>query len=928
MKKRNTLPALITILGASLAFAAAGPALFEDNNTGKSYPNKTTAGYLATADGGVVATLGSPKPTGAGQILSTTAAGTAAFAAAPTGAGQMCMSTSANAWGWGTAPTAAGQIFASTAANAAGYATAPSAANQFVSSTAANVWGWHALSSGQVTGALGFTPTVLPNCAQGQVPQTHGTSTTTATATYTDYVCGNPQSGPTGPAGPTGPTGATGSTGATGATGATGSNGTNGTNGATGATGPAGPTGPTGATGSTGATGATGPAGSGVLGTSARIGTTTNTATASSTSTVGTPNDAVVILPKASTSGQGIVKLDPNNPQPDGVAAPGNGGMCSDSLHVHPVGAIQNGTQWIDTEGGGIENSTILSSAPPSDPNDVISVTINSGSSKTAGTFYTGATMMQSLPLNVAYWPAGTLGTRFFARVSGATATIHVDYGRGPDGCGSPTLLVSDATVATVSSATLTEIDANISVAALSGTLTDLICMRVWAVTTSASNVTVGLADNSYYSSRITTPVAWQPDLSIYELVAHRGSGNGYAPLNSGAQVPTANIGSGTPYRGRILAVGAQIGTDTYTDGEAGWINPTPVPGVDYVAPMPIIPNTATATGTDTYPSPALHSHRFGVNAAQVGDLPTMQSAGATSVSTGTNANPASVVVMGHPPIGSINGLQAALDGKQSTVSGSQGMELFLSTGTDSSVGTGAATTVVSGYGYGRLLAEVVLTTTATATSTSIVYTPANGTTREEIEYLGGGGGAGYCPSPGSYYMVTGGGAAGEDAFLHYNLGSAIAAWNYYCGKAGPAGTSTSVSTTGGDTVIKIGATTYTAKGGGGSSYATTTTLLEAGGAGVAHSTGGVPTWSFAGASGLPGIAWSSTEALSGAGASSRYGAGGAAAIALATGVYLNGNPATGYASGGGGCVTTNNGGFTAAGGSGTQGVLIVRDFM
>jgi hypothetical protein len=305
-----------------------------------------------------------------------------------------------------------------------------------------------------------------------------------------------------------------------------------------------------------------------------------------------------------------------------------------------------------------------------------------------------------------------------------------------------------------------------------------------------------------------------------------------------------------------------------------------------------------------------------------------MQSAGATSVSTGTNANPASVVVMGHPPIGSINGLQAALDGKQSTVSGSQGMELFLSTGTDSSVGTGAATTVVSGYGYGRLLAEVVLTTTATATSTSIVYTPANGTTREEIEYLGGGGGAGYCPSPGSYYMVTGGGAAGEDAFLHYNLGSAIAAWNYYCGKAGPAGTSTSVSTTGGDTVIKIGATTYTAKGGGGSSYATTTTLLEAGGAGVAHSTGGVPTWSFAGASGLPGIAWSSTEALSGAGASSRYGAGGAAAIALATGVYLNGNPATGYASGGGGCVTTNNGGFTAAGGSGTQGVIIVRDFM
>ena len=263
-----------------------------------------------------------------------------------------------------------------------------------------------------------------------------------------------------------------------------------------------------------------------------------------------------------------------------------------------------------------------------------------------------------------------------------------------------------------------------------------------------------------------------------------------------------------------------------------------------------------------------------------------------------------------------------------SGLAGIPGQEVFFGTGTDLSTSTVTSSTTNAGWSTGRLLAVTVLTATATVTTTSIVYTPANGTTREEIEYLGGGGGSGYCPSPGSYYMVTGGGAAGEDAFLHLNQGSQIAAWNYYCGKAGPAGVNTSTTTTGGDTVVKIGATIYTAKGGGGSSYATATTVLEAGGLGVAHSTGGTPTWSFAGQSGSPGIAWLSTEALSGAGAGSRYGSGGATQIALATGVYLTGTAATGFAAGAGGCITTNNGGFTAAGAAGTQGVIIVRDYL
>ena len=589
---------------------------------------------------------------------------------------------------------------------------------------------------------------------------------------------------------------------------------------------------------------------------------------------------------------------------------------------------VVGGDVWINTEGQ--ENTCVLDWYPPTDPNQVETVTISSGSSKATGSFF--ATRLESCtggPYS-ANWLAGTLKAKLFVKVSAASATIHVDYGRCAYPCTTPTLLASNVTVGTVSSTSLVEIDASASVSALAGSVNDEVYLVVWATTTSASAIVVTLADNAFHESRINTPLVQAADLSGYQLTSQLGQANGYAPLDPNAVVPAANMGTGVPYQGRILtACGGTGGVDTSTTcSAAAWVNPPPVLAVDTVAPTPITPRTDTSTGTDTYPSPALHSHRFGVNAAQVDDLPTMQSAGSTSVATATNTNPASVIVMGHPPIGSINGLQSALDGKQPTVSGSQGMEWIFSSSTDTSVGTTTTTNVIPGYGYGRLLAYVVLTTTGTATSTSLVYTPANGTTREEIEYLGGGGGSGYCPSPGSYYMVTGGGAAGEDAFLHLNQGSQIAAWNYYCGKAGPAGVNTSTTTTGGDTVVKIGATIYTAKGGGGSSYAAATTLLEAGGLGVAHSTGGTPTWSFAGQSGLPGIAWSSTEALSGAGAGSRYGSGGAAQIALATGIYLTGTAAAGFAAGAGGCVTTNNGGFTANGAAGTPGVIIVRDYL
>jgi hypothetical protein len=659
----------------------------------------------------------------------------------------------------------------------------------------------------------------------------------------------------------------------------------------------------------------------------------TGTQTGSNTST----NTEWAALPAATTTAAGVVKLDPNSPQPDGVAAPGNGGMASDSLHVHPVVDVPGGTYWIwENEGDGL----LARSPNASVPSDTKTVTITSSSSKTDGTLAQGFYLGTDDP-RLVYWPGGTLRVSLQITVSAATATLHVDWGRfaGPGHA----LILSDQTVGTTGSASYVTVSAGFVLPASTGLISDSPWFQVWATTTSGSAVTVTMGVGSTHPSYLNTPYLKVGfDLTGYQAISERGIASGYAPLDPNAVVPTANMGTGTPYQGRILtACGGTGSVDTsVTCSASAWVNPPPVISVDTVTPTPIIPRTGTSTGTNTYPAPALHSHTFGVNAAQVGDLPTMQSAGSTSAATDTNTNPATVIVMGHPPIGSINGLQAALDGKQPTVSGISGQAAFFSSGTDTSASTGtsATTSLLAGWVTGRLLAVTVLTTTATATNTSNVYTPTAGTQMELIEYLGAGGGAGACQGAFTMYGATGGGAAGEYAFVRHYPGGFIAPWNYYCGKAGAAGatsTSTSTSTSangvaGGDTVLVLGGTTYTAKGGLGSGFVNENIAsagLSLGGSGQTHSGGGTPLWSFRGASGGTGIGISRSQIVSGAGAASPFGvAGNLGIITAISDTAQAGASSSGFGAGGTGCAI--NYASAVKGADGTPGVIIVRDFM
>jgi len=308
-----------------------------------------------------------------------------------------------------------------------------------------------------------------------------------------------------------------------------------------------------------------------------------------------------------------------------------------------------------------------------------------------------------------------------------------------------------------------------------------------------------------------------------------------------------------------------------------------PASPVSTVAPTPIIPNTATSTGTNTYPSPALHSHRFGDNTACDGCVPVGRTSSSSGTQTTTNTGVSHIVWEKPAPAPTPAGL---------------------------------------------LLGEFTLTTTCTATSTSVVYTPVTGTKREEVEYLAAGGGAGHCPNPGGNYSQTGGGAAGENAFLHLNQSSQLDPWNYCAGAAGVGATSLVSATAGGDTLLYINSVLYTAKGGGASPNATSGADLMNGGAGAVHTGGGNPTWYFPGADGSYGIAPQANHMLAGAGASSRYGTGGKPTGGSGTNQYDDGHPATGWGAGGGGCYNNRNGSsFDNAGGNGSQGVIIVRDY-
>lgn len=234
--------------------------------------------------------------------------------------------------------------------------------------------------------------------------------------------------------------------------------------------------------------------------------------------------------------------------------------------------------------------------------------------------------------------------------------------------------------------------------------------------------------------------------------------------------------------------------------------------------------------------------------------------------------------------------------------------------------GTGATTAEGARTNLGAvgLLSQAVVLTSGTAAT----YTVPSGVKKIDVEVVGGGGGGGATDGQGSGTTALGhpGTGAGYSRKLYsvspgdtgtYTVGAA--------GAGGAAGANN--GSNGGDTTFEIGGATITANGGvGGAGRLGTTSTTFGGGDGGAASAGDINIQG----EGTPTVRTSS-GVLYGfpVGGASVLGRGGAAPGANSDGADA---PTAGYGGGGGGA-TSSSSSTNRAGGDGTPGVIIIREY-
>lgn len=201
-----------------------------------------------------------------------------------------------------------------------------------------------------------------------------------------------------------------------------------------------------------------------------------------------------------------------------------------------------------------------------------------------------------------------------------------------------------------------------------------------------------------------------------------------------------------------------------------------------------------------------------------------------------------------------------------------------------------------------------VKTQTFTSTGT---YTPSSGMLYAIFRLIGGGGGGGY--SNGGPASGGGGGGYTEATLTAVQIGASKAVT---IGAAGTGGTGTGNGGTGGDTSV---GTLAIAKGGSGGVDTTAVGTIGAPG-GVATGIGTAADFGIPGARGSNGQSGIGTADISGNGANSQFGQGGAGVI---LGDNLVGGSASGYGAGGGGA-----GGSNKNGGAGAPGFIVVTEYL
>lgn len=243
-----------------------------------------------------------------------------------------------------------------------------------------------------------------------------------------------------------------------------------------------------------------------------------------------------------------------------------------------------------------------------------------------------------------------------------------------------------------------------------------------------------------------------------------------------------------------------------------------------------------------------------------------------------------------------------------------------LATDTISESTNGAGVTIDSalikdGKVYGSGVYQAVHIYTANDT-----WTKPTGLSFVTVEVLGSGGGGGAGPvNGGSNAAVGAGGGAGGYAFKKVAAASLGTTETVTVGAAGAAG---STGSGGAGNTSSFGSHAVAAGGSGGSTRAGATSGVTAMTAGGTVSAGDIQS---PGATGGAALIFSASSAIGGVGGNSMYGGGGVGAASNSS-TDTSGSAATGYGAGGGGGINFDNT-SAAAGGAGTAGLVIVKEY-
>ena len=139
--------------------------------------------------------------------------------------------------------------------------------------------------------------------------------------------------------------------------------------------------------------------------------------------------------------------------------------------------------------------------------NNSATCTISSGSSAAAGLLFEGILDAAADP-GIVVWMAGTLHAAFSAKVSAASAILHFNFGRKTVPGEVITLLLTDVTTSSFSNTGYSVIEKSIALAqSVGAAVSDVFYLKVWAITTSGTPITVTLGTGLNCRSYVNVPI-------------------------------------------------------------------------------------------------------------------------------------------------------------------------------------------------------------------------------------------------------------------------------------------------------------------------------------------------------------------------------------------------------------------------------------